>query len=1090
VPAGASGAVHTLNFDGSPPGTVVSGGPGGMGLDGGPVVFGAGSNATSPPNGLRRTGDCPVPPSGGMFGQCPSGDNRLEMTFSSPARTVTLRAGIPATGPCFEVDCPQARLVGFNAAGDVVALTPITDVFSTNMNGNTGLGMDAGSHVITRAVLAVGEDPAGSATYMGYRHTAQIDDLRYDVLESGDPPPPPAPSAPRITITDPSRGQSFASTDVTVSGLIVASAGVADACILANAPPDFPVECRRRFAQRPDGSFSAGLIPGMRPGANEISVWVRDRLGRVARDTVTVRVVDGDVDYAVETMELTQAVQTKALPTADEMIDVPGLPVARVPGDTYDGVPLALGKQTAVRLYGEARGASTPVRGVPAVLHAYRRSGGRLVEFPGSPLRPTGNPAAVAAEADVPSMRAAAAGAWTFVLPSDWPRDANLVLVGEIAPGATVRPARDCCASNNFFGLRGADFTFVRSAIVYPIALEVTPPGGGAASSPPTPLRDHYSGLVQVWPGPMTIGPPLPAFDVTGIPNGLDGINARLRERFRNAGINGKVSGLLAGGGGGSGPGPVSATASADRKLDLVAHEVGHSLNLAHAMSGEACTNPNGGDIGPVAERGTMNGVGIDPGIWSSGVPGHFKPIAAEEAGVFNATPDAPNFVYDYMSYCSQETSGKTWVSVGYWANTLRELRPSGRVITGFTEGCCSLGAAADPTVRARRPVRAAQAQPTVTVSAALRPGDNRILNVETRRDPPTAALPGSDVEVVVRDRSGAEVSRTPVPATPLEARPGPGEPEPVPGRLVTAVVPGANAAGVEIVVGGVVVASRSASPSAPVVDLQRPGAGARIGSRGGLRIAWSATDPDGDALVSTVEFSPNGGRTWKPLGIVPAGVTSLRVPRAQLPRARRGELRVTVADGFNAASDSARNLRTAGAPPAVRIVSPPGGTRVRADTNVVLDGTAFDDAGKPIAGKRLRWSSGKRRLGRGARVDADVHELGRTITLRARDSAGRVGTARIRLRIDRVAPFFTALTAKRLVRGSRAIKLRVGTSMPGRLVGSTAGARTTRARVALEQRTVTIPIKGAARRSYRLKLRLSAGGKRLTQPFVVRRAR
>ena len=1087
LPATASGATYTLNFDGDAAGAVVSSGPGGLALAGAPVVFAAGSNAASAPNGLRRPGNCPVPPSGGQFGQCPSGDHRLEMTFSNPARRVTLRAGIPATGPCFEVDCPQARLVGFNAAGDVVAITPITDIFSQNMNNNPELEIEAASHVITRAVFSVGEDPAGTNTYMGYRHTAQIDNLGYDVLESGDPPPPPPPAGPAVEITDPPEGQNFATTDVEVRGTTTAPAGLADACAIANGGADFPTDCRRRFTPRDDGTFAVALIPGMRPGANEISIWVRDTLGRVTRDTVSVRVAAGDVDFAIETLEVTQAIQTRALPTPDETIDVPGLPVARIPGDTYDGVPLAQSKLTAVRLFGEARGATTPVRGVSATLHGYTRSGGRLVELPGSPLRPTGNPARVTAEIDIATARATAAGGWTFVLPSAWQTGAPLVLAGEIAPGASA-PARDCCTSNNFFGLQGIPFTPVRGTAVYPVALEITPPGGGAPMTPPTPLRDHYSELVKVWPGTMTITSPLLAVNVTDIAGDLGMINARLRSTFEDAGLRGKVSGLLPAGGGGLGPGPTSATGSADRRLDYVAHEVGHSLNLAHAMSMGACSDPSGGDNGPVAGRATINGVGIDPTMWSGGTTGHFRPIGAEETSVFDATPDAPAFVYDYMSYCSQDFLGKTWVSVGYWANTLRELRPGGQVRTLFEDGCCGIGAAADPTVLPRRPVRGAQAGATLRVYAALVPGDDRILDVATGRDELTPASPGSDVEVVVRDSSGAEVSRTPVATTPFEERPGPGAAERPHGRLVSAVVPGAGAARVEIAVGGVTVASRDASPAAPTVDISAPRAGTRIGGRGNVNITWSPLDTDGGALVSTVEFSRDGGRTWKTLGVVPEGGTSLRLRRGDLPRARRGQLRVSVSDGFHVTSDTA-SLRTAGARPTVEIISPAAGTRVRSDTNLVLEGQAFDDAGRPIPARRLQWRSGKRRLGRGARVDVEAHRLGRTVTLRARDSAGRVGSDSARLRIQRVAPFFTSLVASTYGRGAKAIRLRVGSSLPGRLTVTGAGLRRTRARVRPRERTVRVRIRGAARESYTLRLALSAGGRRTAQQVTVARA-
>jgi hypothetical protein len=1085
MPSIAAAGTHTLNFDADAPGTVVGSGPAGLTFGGVPIVFSAGTNATSPPNGLRRPGDCPDPPSGGMFGQCASGANRLEMNFTAgPARVIQLRAGIPATGPCFETDCPQARLVGFNASGNVVAVSPITDIFSQNMNSNAAISITSDAYDITRAVFAVGENPEpGGSGYFGYKHTAQVDNLLYDVQEGGDPPPPPPPGPPSVNITSPPEGQGFATTDVTIGGAAAAPAGIADMCAQANAPAAFPAACTRRIGTFADGTtFQASFIPGMRPGPNEIRVWVRDTRGRVATDTVNVIVASGEVDYAIETMEVTQAIQTKTLPSPDETLAVPDLGSDPLPADTYDGVPLAAGKQTMVRLYGEARGAAAALRGVPALIHGYRMRSGRPTELPGSPIAPTGNPAAVNSEADVPVLRASATGAWTFVLPSGWRDAGSILLIGEIAPGLLTSPARDCCTTNNFFALQGIPFSAVRSSTVFPVPLDRPVDEGGPTVSLDRPMSQWYSELLKVWPGRMGIAPARAAIDVTG---STEDLNAMLLRTYRDAGLDGKISGLLPGNGGGAGPGPTSVTATASRKLDLVAHEVGHSLNLAHAMSGDACTDPNGGDIGTIALRGNINGVGLDPGMWSGGTPGHFKPIAAEEPGVFDATPDAPNFVYDYMSYCSVDFQGKTWVSTGYWATTVRELRSGGSIITGFTAGCCGLGAASDPTVVPRG---ALGGEPTVSVSAALRPGANEILDIQTGNDPPEGAQPGSDVEVVVRDASGAEVSRTPVSATPLEQRPGPGEPVLPDGRFVNAIVPGPGAASVEVVVGGVVAATRAASANAPEVELRSPRNGAKLGAKGNLRIEWSASDADGDALVSTVQFSPDRGRTWKPLGVVEGG-ESLRVAAAELPRASRGELRVTVADGFRTATDSAERLESEGGPPEATIVSPPSGTRIASDAPVILEGQAFDAAGQQIAGRRLVWTSGKARLGTGGSVDATGYELGSKVKLQARDAAGHVDSNTVRLKVQKVAPFFTVLEPRALGDRAKKIDLRVASSLPGTLKVSGKGIRGEGFDVGPREEGIELGLKGGARPEYELKLKLSAFGKRTRSTLAVQRA-
>jgi hypothetical protein len=1083
LPASAVAATHTLDFDSTSPGTVVSSGPGGLSLEGSPVVFSAGSNAASAPNALRRQGNCP-----NSGATCTTGDHRLVMTFSNPARTVSLRAGIPATSPCnSEFDC-FGRFAGFDNENDVVAITPWTSVGAASMSATFPL--DADSHQIVRAVYSIGEDPetGDSPPFDPFspEETAQIDNLTYDVLEPGETPPPPTtPPAPTVNITDPPAGQEFATTDVTVSGRFTAGAGLADSCVAANsATPatEFPAVCRQAATTRSDGSFSSSRIPGMRPGANEIRVWVRDTRGRVASDSVAVEVAAGDVDFAIESLEVTQAVQVKQLPVADEILDLPD--VGPAPGDTYDGVPLAQDKLTTVRLFGEARGAAGTVRGTPALLHGYRRvSGGRLVELPESPLLPYGNPDPIAAEADLPALRASPGGGWTFLLPSDWthPPGGELVLAGEIAPTSIATRVEDCCNTNNFFALREIEFTRERSVRVYPISLTWRDAAGNPMQ-PPDPLVPFFDDFRRIWPGPVTITPTLSAIDVTDLVDDEDplgSMNARLYETFRDSDLGGKVAGIVVGINGGKGPGPTSVTSPFNAGLDFVAHEVGHSIGLAHAHSGNGCTDDDGDGVfdGPVSRRGPINGVGLDSEFRPEAPVGRFQPIGAEEAGVFDATPDGPDNVYDYMSYCSNEFIGKSWVSTGYWANQVRELRRRGRLITGFEPGCCFLGAASDPTVAsARVTTSGAGSQPILRVTGLIHPdGSAEFTGIETARGRADPAAGGSNVQIVVRDRSGAEISRTPVRALPIEGRPAPGETEGPPSSLVSADVPGAGAARVDLVVGGTTVASRSASAAAPKVNLQQPRTGARIGSKR-FRVAWNASDADGGSLTARVEFSADGGRSWEVLARDISG-EKVTIPGSQLARARNGTLRVVVNDGFNSASDAAR-VNATGSPPDVTIASPPNRTKVESDTMVVLEGFAFDDAGDPIAGKRLLWSSGKRRLGRGERVDVDAHELRGKVTLSARDAAGRTGRDTVRLRVKRVAPVLTLLDAKPLGRKADALRLLVESSLPARLAISGAGLDRTVEQVGSRPETVAVDLAGRPRERYRVRLRLAASGR------------
>jgi hypothetical protein len=74
-------------------------------------------------------------------------------------------------------------------------------------------------------------------------------------------------------------------------------------------------------------------------------------------------------------------------------------------------------------------------------------------------------------------------------------------------------------------------------------------------------------------------------------------------------------------------------------------------------------------------------------------------------------------------------------------------------------------------------------------------------------------------------------------------------------------------------------VAVLSVEPLGPAAVASPVGPGAWSGGAGGadgagavltgsVRITWSAEDPDGDALVSHVLYSPDGGERWIPIAV------------------------------------------------------------------------------------------------------------------------------------------------------------------------------------------------------------------------------
>jgi hypothetical protein len=203
--------------------------------------------------------------------------------------------------------------------------------------------------------------------------------------------------------------------------------------------------------------------------------------------------------------------------------------------------------------------------------------------------------------------------------------------------------------------------------------------------------------------------------------------------------------------------------------------------------------------------------------------------------------------------------------------------------------------------------------------------------------------------------------------------------------------------------------------------------------------VRWSATDPDGGsldasgrALDATVDFSADGGRSWR---TVYEGRSrgAAAVPGGYLQASTRARVRVVISDGFGEATAISPIFRAEGAPPEVQIERPvpgellvdPGPTRLR--------GSATDDTGRPLRGKSLTWFAGRRVLGHGERLQVRSLAVGRVnIRLVARDRSGRVSTSNVTIRVRAPQPAIDLLDGKRVVaKGSRSTTLRIRSTAP-----------------------------------------------------------
>ena len=1057
-----------LDFDSFPDGATPSLGPVSFaptGTIGPPTVFTVTQAGTSsPPKALQAAQPCDF--------TCNNGAYQLRANFERGATRVIVRAGLGAgDGSEFGV---FARMIGYDANGNQAGPGADSGDRPLDQNGSeypitTAISVNDFSARIRYVILYVGRGTRSSDAYAGPRR-ARLDDFFVDLVDGPPPPPPEDPPPPTVSITEPRDDQFFARPeDVTLRGRVDTPGGFSAFCTTANDDSGIPAECTQGSAVRGDSTFGPVGVGALRPGRNTLTAWVRDARGRVASDTVAVEVSTGSrgVDVRANAMYVIQAVQRRTLFGGD------GAPLpdpSREITIPYRGTRLVAGGKTVVRLFAHVPGSQglATVRGVPALLYGFRRTGGRLVPLPGSPLSP-GNGArtlAVGRTFGTDAELADPAGAYNFTLPASW-TSGSIELRGEVNTTTGVYNSRlvecDACEANNRFTTTGINFERRDPITITPV--EVTyRDADGALHRPTLSPNQAFEGTRAVIPlgeGQLNVRPYQAQVDVTELFNRRfdpDDDQDFLKRRTaifdfvgdtsgRALGSNrqGTVIGLHDGGPGGYGT-PFFASlglggfaiGGTNRPITEIAHEVFHTERFRHVTN-----DCGGGGIGWPSIRGRMFEMGLDRRPQRDLGLGQYRILLSPPSGFVNNE----NEVIDLMSYCAGSNENKVWVSQRSW-DSFGDLLPYGifarrapsvqaaqgggdtlRVVAGIDR---ESGSAALAPIKAGTPGAATPDDPEGTHRVEVRAADGRVVH-SVRVTP----FPGEDLTIAVQ-------------------------------------VPAAEAASVSVLRGDTVLATRSASANAPTVQVISPRAGTRLRSRGNVPIRWQASDPDPDTeLQARVEYSTDGGRTYKPVTAV-VGKSEASVPAALFGRTRNGRVRVTVNDGFREATAESGRISADGVAPVVSITSPAAGESFGNDVVVGLSGEAYDDQGRALTGRRLTWFDGRRRVATGETPTLSGLAAGRhTLRLVARDSAGRTGSATRRIRVVGTPPLFMGLQVPaRISPRARAVTIRTGSTVTGTL------------RVGAQRFTVTRRV-----RSYRLRvkpgsgtltlrLRLSAGGR------------
>jgi hypothetical protein len=687
---------------------------------------------------------------------------------------------------------------------------------------------------------------------------------------------------------------------------------------------------------------------------------------------------------------------------------------SRGSGDIYEGVSLVAGKTTVVRVYGDASGTPAGVPGAVALLYGYRNG----KALPGSPLKPEYGPGTLAdahATREVVSDREleGEANAYTFTLPLAWTSSGYADRGGSYVPG-TLYPTGQTiqlvaktlpypgagqvasCHTSDSFTLNSVKFNTVGlnyDNTIYPIALTID----GVEPPEPSQVFGEAEAALPIPNGYMG------AFEYIGYTDISDIAHSSKSESEKDGEVLGRVTadfgntehavGVTAKeiiNGDTSGSGGASAVDGSGRPLTEVAHEIGHQFGLHHASN---CNG--GGENGQTAvawppdERGLLDGIGLN----TTSEPYKFIYNGAE--GYAGA--------YDFMSYCAHIGGGdpNDWLSPRNWQKLVEEF--------GITPSAASarrtlLTSVATPRFRRETGTSAvaalAQAHPSeLRVIGFATNNGVHITNVGPLVGPTVPAAVDQAYKLIARGAGGRVLASVAMMATTGGHIDGVG-----PISILTGLVPSIGIQDIQVALNGMVMATRSRPARAPAVAVITPRAGSRVGGHGKVTVRWRATNPEHLSLTVAIDYSRNGGRTWRTIFAGPdSGHAS--VSRFLFTASRNARVRVRVNDGFNETNAISGRFTALGAPPKIAILSHFSGTMALAgDAPVQLAGVAVDQAGHVLSGRSLHWYDGTSSLGYGFAISAGPLPPGvNHIRLVARDSSGRMASATIRVLVAAV---------------------------------------------------------------------------------------
>ena len=378
-------------------------------------------------------------------------------------------------------------------------------------------------------------------------------------------------------------------------------------------------------------------------------------------------------------------------------------------------------------------------------------------------------------------------------------------------------------------------------------------------------------------------------------------------------------------------------TAINGSQLTMDAAATSTTTNAAYTFATTINTPPQSGSNWPPTLPGT-NGVPPGYGVLDGVLDGVGLVGLDNEANspyVFRGAAVNGTQIFDLMSYCTNGNELLGWISVRNWnydvgfhAPGPTVARDSAAALHGrMTRRSATSSTAAQPQFTTSPPASAGATRTlAVTSYYDINSGTTLVTDVAPDAGPPTPTHPNATYTLTARDASGQVVASAGAIALPIHVDPGGGN---AAQSLIQiqGKVPATGVREIDILQDGRPIEEDHAAPDAPTVTLLSPAKGTVIGGPRGAVIRWRAQERGGDALDVTVDYSADGGRSYRPIYTGP-NHGSVLLPSYLLSASRNARVRLYVSDGFNEAIITSSRFIARGAPPMVHITEPHDGAK------------------------------------------------------------------------------------------------------------------------------------------------------------------